>query len=169
MINFDDAAKENIKELNSYWLQIPDHQSRILVIGGSGSGDTNSLFNLVNEGPHIDKIYLYAKHPYEAKYRFLINKRESTGLRDFSNSKTFLEYSNGMDDTYKNIEEFNPKKKHKILIVLDDMTAHILDKKKFNPIITKLFIRGRKLNIFLVFLTQSYFAVPKNIRLNSTH
>ena len=74
-----------------------------------------------------------------------------------------------MDDTYKNIEEFNPKKKHKILIVLDDMTAHILDKKKFNPIITELFIRGRKLNIFLVFLTQSYFAVPKNIRLNSTH
>ena len=74
-----------------------------------------------------------------------------------------------MDDIYKNIEEYNPNKKRKILIVFDDMIADIFTNKKLNPIVTELFIRGRKLNIFLVFITQSYFAVPKKIRLNSTH
>ena len=74
-----------------------------------------------------------------------------------------------MDDIYKNIEEYNPNKKCKILIVFDDMIAGMLGNKKLNPIVTELFIRGRKLNISLVFITQSYFAVPKNIRLNSTH
>ena len=71
-------------------------------------------------------------------------------------------------DIYKNIEEYNPNKKRKILIVFDDMIADMLSNKKLNPILTKLFIRGRKLNIYLVFITQSYFAIPKNIRLNST-
>ena len=74
-----------------------------------------------------------------------------------------------MDDIYKNIEEYNPNKKRKILIVFDDMIADVLSNKKLNPILTELFIRGRKLNISLVFITQFYFAVPKNIRLNSTH
>ena len=73
-----------------------------------------------------------------------------------------------MDDIYKNIEEYNTNKKRKILIVFDDMIADMLSNKKLNPIVTELFIRGRKRNIFL-FLSQSYFAVPKNIRLNSTH
>ena len=73
-----------------------------------------------------------------------------------------------MDDIYKNIEEYNPSKKRKILIVFDDMIAHILSK-KLNPIVTELFIRGRELNIFLVFMTQSYFAVSKNFRLISTY
>ena len=68
---------------------------------------------------------------------------------------------------YKSIEEYNPNKNHKILIVFDDMTANVLSNKKLNPIVTKLFIRGRKLNISLAFITQFYFAVPKNIRLNS--
>ena len=74
-----------------------------------------------------------------------------------------------MDDIYKNIEDYNPNKKRKILIVFDDMITDMLSNKKFNPIVTELFIRGRKLNIFLVFITQSCFAVPKNIKLNSTH
>ena len=74
-----------------------------------------------------------------------------------------------MNDIYKNIEEYNPFKKRKTLIVFDDMIADILGNKKFNSLVTELFIRGWKLNIFLVFVTQSYFAVPKNIRLNSTH
>ena len=99
----------------------------------------------------------------------LINKREYTGLKHFNDSKAFIEYSNDMDDIYKNIEEYNPNKKRKILIVFDDMIADMLSNKKLNPIVTELFIRGRKLNISLVFITQSYFAVPKNIRLNSTH
>ena len=86
-----------------------------------------------------------------------------------NDSKAFIEYSNYMDDIYKNIEEYNPNKKRKILIVFDDMIADMLSNKKLNPIVTELFIRGRKRNISLVFTTQSYFAVPENIRLNSMH
>ena len=74
-----------------------------------------------------------------------------------------------MDDICKNIEENNPNKKRKIFIVFDDMIADMLSNKKLNAIVTELFIRGRKLNVSLVFITQSYFAVPRNIRLNSTH
>ena len=74
-----------------------------------------------------------------------------------------------MDDIYQNIEEYNPNKKRKILIVFDDMIADMLSNRKLNPIATGLFIRDRKLNISLVFITQSYFALPKNIRLNSSH
>ena len=65
-----------------------------------------------------------------------------------------------MDDIYKNIEENNPTKKRKILIVFEDMIADILSNKKFNPVVTELFIRGRKLNISFVFISQSYFAIP---------
>ena len=169
MINFDDVVKENIKEHNSNCPQIPDHPYRILIIGDSGSGKTNLLFNLTIYQPDIDKICLYAKDPYEAKYQFIINKRDSTGLKHFNDSKAFIEYSNDMYDIYKNIEGYNPNKKRKILIPFDDMTANMLSNKKINPIVTELFIRGRKLIISLVFITRSYFAVPKNIRLNSTH
>ena len=115
------------------------------------------------------KIYLYTKDPYEVKYQFLINKRESTGLKHFNDSKTFTEFWNDMDDIYKNIEEYNPNKKRKILIFFDDIIADMLINKKLNPVVTELFIIGRKLNISLVFITQSYFAVPKIIRLNSMH
>ena len=97
---------------------IPNHRYRILIIGGFGSGKTNSLFNLINQEPDIYKIYLCAKGPYEAKYQFLINKRESTGLKYLNDSKAFIEYSNDMDDIYKDIEEYNLNKKHKILLVL---------------------------------------------------
>ena len=74
-----------------------------------------------------------------------------------------------MNDIYKNVEDYNPNKKRKILIVLDDMIVDMRINKKLNPIVTELFIRGRKLNISLVFITKSYFAVPKSIKLNSTH
>ena len=79
MINFDDVIKENIKEHNSNWPQIPDHIYRMLRIGGSGSGKKNSLFNLINQQPDIDKIYLYTEDPYEAKYQFFNDKRKSAG------------------------------------------------------------------------------------------
>ena len=97
MINFDDVTKENKKEHNPNWPQIPDHRYRILIIGGSGSGKTNSLFNLINQQPDIDKIYLYTKNPHEAKYQLLIKKRESTALQHFNDSKAFIEYLNDMD------------------------------------------------------------------------
>ena len=74
-----------------------------------------------------------------------------------------------MYDIYKNIEEFNPNKKHKILIVFDDMIADMLSYKKLNPIVTELLITGRKLKISIVFMTLSYFVVPKDTRLNSSH
>ena len=101
MINFDDYANENKTEHNLNWSYIPDHPYRILIIGGSGSGKTNALLNLINNQPDIDKIYLYAKDPSEAKYQYLKNKRESTGLKHFNDLQAFIEYSNDMEDVYK--------------------------------------------------------------------
>ena len=112
---------------------------------------------------------MYAKDPYEDKYQFLIKKRESIGLKHFNDPKAFIEYSNDMQDVYKNIDEYNPDKENKILIVFDDMIADMINNKKLNSIVTELFIRGRKLNISLVFITQSYFKVPKDVRLNTIH
>ena len=125
--------------------------------------------NSINSQPDTDKIYLYAKDPYEAKYQFLINKSESTGLKHFNDPKAFIECSNDMQDVYKNIDEYNTDKERKILTVLDDLIADMINNKKLNSIVTDLFIRGRKLKISLVFITQSHFKVPKNVRLNSTH
>ena len=174
MINFDDYANENktLQELHSHnlnWPCIPDHSYRILIIGGSGSGKTNTLLNLINNQPDIDKIYLYAKDPYEAKYQYLINKREKVGLNHYDDPKAFIEYSNDMQDVSKNIDEYNIDREHKILIVLADMIADMINNKQLNSIVTDLFIGGRKLNISFVFMTQSYFKVPKDVRLTSTH
>ena len=97
------------------------------------------------------------------------NKREGAGIKYFNDLEAFIEYSNDVSDIYKNSEEYNPNKNRKILIVFDDMIADIIINEKLNPIFTELFIRGRKLNNSLVFNTQSCFAIPKNIRLNSTY
>ena len=169
MINFDDYTNENKIEHNSKWRYIPDHPYRMLIIGGSRSGNTNAVLNLMNSQPDIDKIHLYAKDPYEAKYQYLISKRGKVGLEHFKDPKAFMEYSNDMEDVYKNIENYNPGKKRKILIVFDDMIADMINNKKLNPVVTELFIRGRKLNISFVFITQSYFKMLKDVRLNSTH
>ena len=118
--------------------------------------------NLINNQADIDKIYLYAKDPYEKKNQYLINKREKVGLNHFNDPKAFTEYSNDMQD-------YNAIKKRKILIVFDDMIADMISNNNLNPIVTELFIRGRKLNISIVFITQSYYKVPKDVRLNSTH
>ena len=91
----------------------------------------------------------------------LINKRESTELKHFNDSKAFTEYSDDMDVIYKNIEEYNPNQKRKMLIVFYDMIADMLNSKNLNPVVAELFIRGRKLNTSFVFITQSYFAVTK--------
>ena len=102
MINFDDYTNEKKTEHSSKWSYIPDHPYRVLIIGGSGSGKTNALLNLINNQPNIDKIYLYAKDLYEAEYQFLINKRESAGLKYFNDPRVCIEYSNDMQDIYKN-------------------------------------------------------------------
>ena len=169
MINFDEYTNENKTKHNLKWSYIPDHPYRILIAGGSGPGKTNTLLNLINSLSDTDKIYLHAKDPYQAKYQYLINKSEKVGLNHYDDLKAFLEYSNDMQDVYKNIKDYNPRKNRKILIVFDDMIADMINNKKLNPIVTELFIRGRKLNISIVFITQSYFKVPKNVRLNSTH
>ena len=166
MINFCDVTNENKTENNPKWQYIPDHPDRILIIGGSGSGKTNTLLNLINNQPDIDKIYFYSKDPYEAKYQYLINKREKVGLNHHDDPKAFIEYSNDMQDVYRNIEEYNFGKKRKALIVFDDTIADMINNKKLNTIVTEPFIRGRKLNISNVFITQSYFKVPKEVRLN---
>ena len=124
---------------------------------------------MINNQQDIDKIYLYAKDPYEEKYQYLINKTESVGLKHFNDPKAFIEYSNDMHKVYKNIDNYNLNKENKILIVFDDMIADMINKKKLNSIVTELFIRCRKLNISLVFISQSYVKVQKNVRNNSTH
>ena len=99
----------------------------------------------------------------------MINKRESIGLKHFNDSKAFIEYSNDMHNFYKNIDDYNPDKENKVLIVFDDMIADMINNKKLNSIVTELFIRDRKLDIPLVFISQSYFKFPKDVRLNTTH
>ena len=91
----------------------------------------------------------------------LINKSEGAGIRHFNDSKAFMKYSNDMDDIYKNIEEHNPNKKRKILIVFDDMIVDRFSNKKLKAIVTEVFIKGRKLNISLVFITQPYYITKK--------
>ena len=130
MINLDDYVNENKTKHNKNWSFIPDHPYRILIVGGSGSGKTNVLLNLIENQPDIDKIYLYAKDLYETKYQYLINKREGVGIGHFNNPKAFIEYSNGMWDLYKNIDEYDLDKDNKNLIVFDDMIADRINKKK---------------------------------------
>ena len=126
MINFDEYTNENKIEHNSKWSYIPDQPYRILIIGGFGSRKTNALLNLINNLPDIDKIYLYAK------YQYLISKREKVGLDYFDDPKDFMEYSNDMQDVYKNIEDYNRIKKRKVLIVFDDMIADMINNNKLS-------------------------------------
>ena len=167
MINFDDYVNENKTEHNPEWPYTPDHQYRILIIGGSGSGKTNELLNLIQDQPKIDKIYLYAKDPYEAKYQYLIKLLEKVGLKCLNDPKAFIEYLNDMHDVYKNIDEYNPDIENKNLIVFDDMIADMINNTKLNSIVTELFFRERKLNISLVFIKQSYFKVPNDVMLHT--
>ena len=112
---------------------------------------------------------MYARDPCESTYQYLINKREGVGINHFKDPKAFIEYSSDMQDVYKNTDDYNPDKENEILIVFDDMIADMIQNKKLNSVVTKLFIRGRKLNISLVFITKSYYKAPKDIRLNNTH
>ena len=101
MINFDDYVNENKTEHNKNWPCIPDKPQRILIIGDSVTGKTNVLLNLIENQPDIDKIYVYAKDPHEAKYQYLINKSESVGINHFNDPKAFTKYLNDMRNVYK--------------------------------------------------------------------
>ena len=127
------------------------------------------MLNLVIQQDDFNKIYLYAKDLTEPNYEFLIKRCEDAGIKHLNDQKAIIECSNTMDDVYENIDEYNPTRKRKVLIVFDDVIADIVRNKKFQAIIKELFIRCRKLNISLMFITQSYFFVPKDVRLNSTH
>ena len=105
----DSITNESNKEYNEKWLFIPDHPYRILIIGGSGSGKTNTLLNLINEQNDIDKIYLYARDLNEPKYKILIKKRKDAGIKHLNDPNAFIECSNTMDDVFENIHDYKIK------------------------------------------------------------
>ena len=135
----------------------------MLIIGTSGSGKTNTLLHLINNLHPIDKIYLYAKDIHEPKYGYLINKREQAGIKNLNDPQAFIEYSDDMDDVLDDINNYNKNRDKKVLIVFDECN------KNFKRIIKELFYRARKINVSIVFITQSYFKALKDARLNSTH
>ena len=112
---------------------------------------------------------MHAKDLSKLKPEFLIKKREDVEIKYLNDPNAFIEYFNTMDEIYENIHDYNLNRKRKILIVFDGMIAYIMTNKKSQAMIKDLFIRCRKLNISLVFSTQSYFSVPKDVRLNLTH
>ena len=162
MFNLDTVTTEND---NKNW------PYRMLIIGPSRSRKTNVLLNLIQKDNNnfIDKIYLYAKDLEEPKYQLLVKECENAGIKNLNDPNAFIEYSNTMDDVHNNIDDYKAKRKRKTLIVFDDMVVDIMTNKKFQATIKELFIRCRKLNTSLLFISQSYFSVPKEVRLNSTH
>ena len=129
MINFDDYVNENKTEHNNNWPYTPDHPYKVLPIRGSGSGKTSVLLNLIEKQRDIYKIYLYTKYPYEAKYQYLINKRECVGIDHFDDPYAFIEYSNNMCDVYEIVNYYNPNKENKILIDFDNLIADMIHNK----------------------------------------
>ena len=155
MLNLDNIVSNKNGNKDNNW------SFRVLIIGPSGSGKTNTLLHLINNLHPIDKIFLYAKDLSEPKYEFLINKREQAGIKNLNGPHD--------DDVFDDINNYNKNRDKKVLIVFDDMIADIMSSNKFKAIIKELFISCRKLNISIVFITQSYFRTPKDARLNSTH
>ena len=140
-----------------------------MIIGLSGNGKTNAPLNLIQQDNNVTgKIYLYAKDLEEPKYQFLIKKREQAGIKNLNDPTAFIEYFNSMDNVYDAINDYNPNRKRKVLIVYDDIIADIMTNRKFQAIIKELFCYMKEI-VYLVFISQSHFSVPKEIRLNSTH
>ena len=153
MENYDQSVEMNHNQNCPY---IPDYPHRILIISGSGSDKINVVLNLIkHQQPVIDKIYLYVKDSFQSKHQLLINGREKVWIKKLNNPKAFINYLQTADGVYKNLEEFNPTKKWRALIVFDDMIADKESYKKVSPIVTELFLRYTKVNISLVFISQS--------------
>ena len=163
MLNLDDIVSNKKENKDNNW------PFRMLIIGPSGSRKTNTLLHLINNFHPMDKIYLYAKDTDEKKYQYLINKREQARIKNLNDPHAFIEYSSDMNDLLDDINNYNKNRDKKVLIIFDDVIVDIMRSEKFKAIIKELFIRCRKLNISIVFITQSYFRTPKDARLNSTH
>ena len=162
----DAVTNKNNKSDDKKW------SYRMLIIGPSASGKTNALLNLIQKQDTdvpIDRIYLYGKDLSEPKYQLLIKKSEDAEIKHLNDPSAFIGYSNNINDFYNNIDDYNPKRKGKNLTVFNDMIGDVMNKKTFQAIIKDLFIRCRKLNVFFIFITQSYFSVPEDVGLNSTH
>ena len=165
MLNLDNIVSNKKKSS----LEDNDWSFRMLIIGPSGLGKTNTLLHLINNLHPIDKIYLYAKDIHEPKYEYLINKREQAGIKNLNDPHAFIEYSDDMNDVLDDINNYNKNRNRKVLIVFDDMIADIEYNKNFKRIIKELFYRARKINVSVVFITQSHFRALKDARFNSTH
>ena len=139
------------------------------MLGPSGSSKTNTLLHLINNLHPIDKIYLYAKDIGEDKYNYLINKREQAGIKNLNDPKAFIEFSDDMSDAPDDIKNYTKNRDKKVRTVYDDMMSDIDYNTDFKKIIKELSFRGRTINISIVFITQLYFRVLKDARLNSTH
>ena len=156
MLNLNDIVSNKKENKENNW------PFRMLIIEPSGSGKTNTLLHLINNFHPIDKIYLYAKDTDEKKYQYLINKREQAGIKNLNHPHAFIEYSSDMNDVLDDIKNYNKNRDKKVLIIFDDMIADIMRSKNFKGIVKELFIRCRKLNISIVFITQSFFRTPKD-------
>ena len=124
--NYDQSVEINH---NPNWPYIPDHLYRILIIGGSGSEKTNLLLSLIkHQRPDIDKIYLYIKNPFELMHQLVINGSEKIVIELLKNPKAFIDYSQTIDGVYEHLEDYNPTKKRRVLVILDDMIADMEEK-----------------------------------------
>ena len=146
-----------------------DHLYRILIIGGSRSGNANVIINLIKKWTtRIDKIYLNAVDAFISKYQLLI-EREKVGIEILKNAKVSIDNSQTIDDADEIFKDYNSTRKRRMLIVFDVIISAMESNEKLSSIVTEFFLRGRKLIISLAFISQFYFKVPKTIRLNTIH
>ena len=120
-----------------------------------------SLSLIKHQQAEFDNISLYVKDPLKSKYQLLSKRREKEGVENLKNREKFIDYLQTIDDDYGNLKDYNPTKKRRMLIVFDDMIADMEFNKRLRPIVTELLLRGIKVNISLVFISQSYFKVSK--------
>ena len=160
MLNLDDIVSNKKKSSSEH----NDWAFRMLIIEPSGSGKTNILLYLIDKFHPTEKMYFYPKDTDEEKYQYLINKREQAGIKYLNDPHAFLEYSNDMNDVLEDINNYNKNRDKKVLLIFDDMIADIMRSEKFKAIVKEIFIRCSKLNISIVFITQSYFRTPLRMR-----